>query len=574
MSYEPTNWKSGDKVTSTRLNKIEQGIQGIDNDTSSIKEDLTSNIAEVTGKMQKVASVNLLDANNILADHSCDIYGVTTESAGYKCTNDAIPVSEGDVLRFYYFFRGNVVLSDMRFVTAYNASGVVVSASSAQNVSSYTVPSGIAGVKITFLKNSDLPPMLTKNHEASEYEEYYTPYYIATNDFVPDVTAEVDSIKVARSGNVLNMATLQSGYSITASGGLVENSGYATTDFIEVKEGDVVVASFNTSNAMTIARLVTYRQDKSVIDGSTSSVTSYTVPSGVSYIRFCANNAYMMLSTARINLDGIRHPFEAYYSGDVNAIAQKNGTDIFNVLNYPLTSLPEYILKNLCYKPLGALSKGYICIVSDDGDEAVASYTIPMVIAKNVPCTFAMMQASPVLATQSGIATVKDAVDNHGCCVAQHGGFTTPYWNTMDEYVLNDFFNSEAEYWNNIGITPHGACAPGHQVNDMVRALAGGRFGCHRAAYFDGAPWYGDTYYINGPRSNMYSLTSQNIAEGDLNYWKAKCDMTLAQKWLMMIHLHEDEMDASDKSQLESVIDYAKSIGLTFITMADIPTII
>ena len=40
MSYEPTNWKSGDKVTSTRLNKIEQGIQGIDNDTSSIKEEL------------------------------------------------------------------------------------------------------------------------------------------------------------------------------------------------------------------------------------------------------------------------------------------------------------------------------------------------------------------------------------------------------------------------------------------------------------------------------------------------------------------------------------------------------
>ena len=42
MSYEPTNWKSGDKVTSTRLNKIEQGIKGIDNDTSRIKEDLNS----------------------------------------------------------------------------------------------------------------------------------------------------------------------------------------------------------------------------------------------------------------------------------------------------------------------------------------------------------------------------------------------------------------------------------------------------------------------------------------------------------------------------------------------------
>jgi len=26
MSYEPTNWKSGDTVTSAKLNKIEQGI--------------------------------------------------------------------------------------------------------------------------------------------------------------------------------------------------------------------------------------------------------------------------------------------------------------------------------------------------------------------------------------------------------------------------------------------------------------------------------------------------------------------------------------------------------------------
>ena len=37
MSYEPTNWKKGDKVTSTRLNKIEQGIQGNDTITSTLE---------------------------------------------------------------------------------------------------------------------------------------------------------------------------------------------------------------------------------------------------------------------------------------------------------------------------------------------------------------------------------------------------------------------------------------------------------------------------------------------------------------------------------------------------------
>ena len=34
MSYEPTNWKDGDLVTSAKLNKIEQGIAG--NNGSSI----------------------------------------------------------------------------------------------------------------------------------------------------------------------------------------------------------------------------------------------------------------------------------------------------------------------------------------------------------------------------------------------------------------------------------------------------------------------------------------------------------------------------------------------------------
>jgi hypothetical protein len=29
MSYEPTNWKSGDVVTSAKLNKLEQGVAGV-----------------------------------------------------------------------------------------------------------------------------------------------------------------------------------------------------------------------------------------------------------------------------------------------------------------------------------------------------------------------------------------------------------------------------------------------------------------------------------------------------------------------------------------------------------------
>ena len=49
MSYTPTNWKSGDKVTSTRLNKIEQGIQGNDTEISNLKKDLNEKVNTVNG---------------------------------------------------------------------------------------------------------------------------------------------------------------------------------------------------------------------------------------------------------------------------------------------------------------------------------------------------------------------------------------------------------------------------------------------------------------------------------------------------------------------------------------------
>lgn len=60
MSYEPTIWKKGDKVTSTKLNKIENGIQGNDEEITSIKEglsDIQTATAEDVGKALKAKTV-------------------------------------------------------------------------------------------------------------------------------------------------------------------------------------------------------------------------------------------------------------------------------------------------------------------------------------------------------------------------------------------------------------------------------------------------------------------------------------------------------------------------------------
>lgn len=46
MSYTPTNWKSGDVVTSTKLNKLEQGVANAGGGGSALV--VTLNVAEGT----------------------------------------------------------------------------------------------------------------------------------------------------------------------------------------------------------------------------------------------------------------------------------------------------------------------------------------------------------------------------------------------------------------------------------------------------------------------------------------------------------------------------------------------
>lgn len=64
MSYDPTQWKSGDVVTSAKLNKMEQGIAAANESTSQIYE------IEVTAgeETQDIDNKDSVTYNNLLAD--------------------------------------------------------------------------------------------------------------------------------------------------------------------------------------------------------------------------------------------------------------------------------------------------------------------------------------------------------------------------------------------------------------------------------------------------------------------------------------------------------------------------
>lgn len=390
-----------------------------------------------------------------------------------------------------------------------------------------------------------------------------------TDPYVKNYVDVDENPLITISGNVLDKANITHGYTLLASGALSPNATNGTTDFIPVQEGDEVVVTVFTNSTLQISRIVTYDEDKTVISGTTTDVNSFTVPSGVSYVRFSTSDEYLSSDFARVNLKGVREKFEPYYIGETKDVAQKNGTNINLIKSYPLTTLPDYICNNMAYKPLGPLSKGYISIQSDDGNSEDETYTIPMFISKNVPCTLAMFSTSQVLQTASGLAAVKDAIENHGFCVSQHGG---SYWQNLDEYQLNSFFDAEKEYWDSVEIPVYGAVNPGTDTVPWVKAVAGGRFGSFRADYYAGSPYYDS--YINGPRSNLYGLTSSGIPDYNITHWQDVCDKAKNNKWLLMIHFHSGSLTATHKTVLEAVIDYAKSIDLEFITMKEVPDLL
>ena len=268
--------------------------------------------------------------------------------------------------------------------------------------------------------------------------------------------------------------------------------------------------------------------------------------------------------------------------------------DIKTLVKSPLETLPDYVKNDMAYRPLGQFQKPYLCLSCDDGSAELETYTIPMLLQKNVPCTFglwatkSLLGESPsysesvVLRTESGINAVLSAIQN-GCAVAQHG---TVEWTDMTEEQLNDFFTREQEAFTALGITVKGAICPSHCVNNQVRAIAGGWFGVVRSGYkgykskadqqnhIPGDVFDGYTFSCSGNRSNIFSLTSFNTNDKTLNELKQALDYAISQNMLLVVYWHDWDLTSAQKANLEAFIDYAKTTTVTFCTLGDIPTLV
>ena len=174
------------------------------------------------------------------------------------------------------------------------------------------------------------------------------------------------------------------------------------------------------------------------------------------------------------------------------------------------------------------------------------------------------------------MATVIDAVENHGCCVAQHG---SAQWTTYAEDALNKYFDDTEALFTEKGITEiHGAICPGGAIADtnaLVQAVAGGRFKSVFSGGLQDEIKYGN-YNAVGARTNMYAMARYSAIGFTQQTYQQAIDDAYNNHYILCPFWHDYSVVDSTAKQaiIEGMIDYAKTKGLAFITMADLPYVI
>ena len=255
-----------------------------------------SELSVITSKMELVESKNLLDYHNVTSGKYISIYGVETTNSSYSYFY--IDVEEGDVVNAYY--SSSATPSNMRFICAYDSTGTARSSKgSSTDVTTFTVPSGITRLAIALTNSGIDRKMILINNESAptEYIPYFAPYYIATKEFIGDIDINTETNYISEymelvPRNYLKASTCDKGKFITIYGVIIDNASYFVTDYIPVTPGQTLycfqipgTTIINNANFRTVCA---YDSNKTVKSGSgvSSDTHSYTVPNGISYVRF------------------------------------------------------------------------------------------------------------------------------------------------------------------------------------------------------------------------------------------------------------------------------------------------
>lgn len=218
----------------------------VDENTANIATN-TANITKNTNDIESItkASSNLLDVGAITANKYITANGTMGSIATLSVT-DYLPVEEGDVIYGWGTNNGAPTGITFRFVCAYNSSKVAVSASGSDSelTPPYTVPSGIAYLRIT-LRNEVLnyTNLYIGTHAIGvDYEPYGVvvklpemedaTYSISNGDSI------LEAVKYCYANSIKNLIVEAGTYDIISE----YQSHYGATyfdDYIDYAQGDV-----------------------------------------------------------------------------------------------------------------------------------------------------------------------------------------------------------------------------------------------------------------------------------------------------------------------------------------------
>ena len=242
----------------------------------------------------------------------------------------------------------------------------------------------------------------------------------------------------------------------------------------------------------------------------------------------------------------------------------------FDGIKIDITNCTNEMANLLGVRALGTLDKGYICLVADDGYANVSNVTFPIVREKKVPVTLALWTDSEVITNQALLSELRTMISTYGVGICQHGkGHFTDY----SPQGLYDYLASEKVKWNNLSLDVKGVAYPNHSRNAQVRTVCG--------ALYDVCCCGGKTvpmvynYDTNGARSNIFDLYRISLYSTSETNLKNACDFAKNNNKLVIIFWHDNDIYGVDAQidKLKSIIDYAKSLGLTFVNAGDIPSL-
>ena len=562
------------------LTKISNTNAELKSDLSDIKE----NIADIDGMRLKINdiieeehstnSTNIFDGD-ITRGNFIDNEGKLGKDSNMCYTNTYYPVAEGELITAGY---GDNTQARLRFVTAYDFDKNVLSSSGVNGGYLYKVPANVAYVRFTFYI-SDVDSATFRINKGGVLLPYEPNMLYVPKGY--NVLGErIDGITESRLSTNIFDGDITRGQYINTDGTVGKDSNMCYTNtYYSVQENDKLLCGTGDDTKAQLRYVTAYDSDKKVISsGGISGGFLYTVPANVAYVRFTFYISDVDSETFRLNKSAFLLPYESH---DTTTVPR--GYNVFeNVSEQPLTALPDYVLGCMSYRPLGQLSKPYICLVSDDGDEDMITYSIPMVVSKGVPCTWAIMSTSEIFRgddAEANVASVLDSVDNHGCAIAQHGGTN---WTEYTEKDLNEFFEREKDFMSNYGLEAKSAVIPSHYMSELVCAIAGGKYGVVRTGFYGENPAKNTKceelvkaypYYTCGARTNVFALTSQNLANISQEQAQSAIDYAKANNLLIIFYWHENSLDDGMKTRIEDAIDYAKEQGIEFITLDKVATI-